>query len=515
MSNSATATDPACLDGIAEDRKLHHFRMWMKDFTKPASTKDEVIRRFRDWLDHLSDGEIANSHQRHYNPTYLNLLSVFGGELPAGEIHSLAVRCVKSKVWSESEYHYHLSKLLEAVRAGRTGAGPAHATAEIRLKGWDVDLLRSLLGRGRGLVICTFRFGLVRFIPVEIALLGFRAWEAVNHHTFEIMQSAFDSLGPARSSDEAPGPVGEAAAAQNIGLLKTVNAEEKTCTVQLVDALKRGEIVGLCIEGNTGSDGPWGETSKSVVSFFNHSLSAKNGAARLAAALGSPILPVAALRDGDGFGRLVFSEPIIPARGLRQAEAEKFVNDSMQSLYSLLESYARRHPEQWEGWSALHRWRLCDRDESPAPRPLTCGDTAEVAELLRGGGRLRINERRVAPLNTRAGLTWVDLKTLKGYQNPKWAGVENILQALSQPGGLGLPWLDGRGDDPAWRERVFELLAYLGKSGLVVTCRNSAEAAGDRRIHQEPSYRARNVAAGSDTGGYPSCTGVTRGTGQM
>lgn len=465
MLTSDTATDPSCLDGIGEDRKLHHFRMWMKDFTKPVSTKDEKIRQFRDWLDNLSDREITNSYQRHYNPTYLNLLSVFGGQLPAAEIHSLAVRCIKSKVWSESEYHYYLSKLLEAVRLGRAGA---HAA--VRLKGWDVDLLRSLLGRGRGLIICTFRFGLVRFIPMEIALLGFKACEAVNQHTFEIMQSAFDSLGPAPARGEALAHEGAAAVAQNIGLLKTVNAEEKTCTVQLVDALKRGEIVGLCVEGNTGSDGPWGETSKSVVNFFNHSLSAKNGAARLAAALGSPILPVVALRDADGFGHLAFSDPIIPARGLRHSESEKFVNDSMQSLYALLESYTRRHPEQWEGWSALHRWRVCGHDGPSASSSLACGDTAELIELLRSGRRFRINERRVAPLNTKAGLTWIDLKTLKGYQNPKWAEGENILQALSEPGGLGLPWLDRRGNDPAWRERVFELLSYLGKSELVIVC---------------------------------------------
>ena len=41
---------------------------------------------------------------------------------------------------------------------------------------------------------------------------------------------------------------------------------------------------------------------------------AKNGAARLAAALRAPILPVVALKDADASGRLFFSEPIIPPR---------------------------------------------------------------------------------------------------------------------------------------------------------------------------------------------------------
>jgi Bacterial lipid A biosynthesis acyltransferase len=465
MSTAALAQDDFA--EVAEDRRLHYFRTWLKDFDKDVSTKVDRFAHFRAWLDQLSDVEITRSYQRHYNPTYLNLLSVFGEELSNDTVHSLAIKCIKSKLWSECEYYFHLSKLLELVKSRQNGKTFETDESLLRLKGWDTSLIGSLLQRGKGLVICSFRFGAIRYIPIEIALLGFSTLEAVNGPTHEVMQSAFDSLGPSenipRSTEESsPQP-------ENIRLLKAVNAEDSRCTVQLVDALKRGEIIGLCIEGNTGSDGPWGDTSKSTIDFLGHSISAKNGAARLAAALGAPILPVVALRDDDGSGQLLFSDPIIRPSGLKRSANEEFVQATMQSLYTLLEHYVRRYPEQWEGWSALHRWRLHEAEAAATNQVLTNTSPQEIAALLREGRKFRLNQRRVAQLPTKDGLMWVDLKTLKGFQNPKWAGRENILATLSEPQGLDLNWINKGSADPGWEEKICLLLAYLQQSGLIAS----------------------------------------------
>ena len=464
MSTSAQLIqDP--LAGIAEERRLQYFRTFLKDFDKGVSTKVERFALFREWLAQLSDDVITRSYQEHYNPTYLNLLSVFGAELPHEDIHFLAIKSIKTKLWNECEYYLHLSQLLELVKNGKRSATDESL---IRLKGWDTGLIRSLLTRGRGLLICSFRFGAIRYVPSEIALLGFSILEAVNKPTHQTMQSAFNSLGlssngePLVSVEESP-PQPE-----NIRLLKTVNAEDARCTVELVNTLKRGEIIGLCIEGNTGSDGPWGDTSKSTINFLGHSISAKNGAARLAAALGTPILPVMALKDGDDGGQLVFCEPIIPPTGLKRSANEEFVQGTMQLLYTLLESYVRQYPEQWEGWSAMHRWRLHEAEAAASDQTSRNTSPQEVAALLRAGRRFRVNPRRVAQLRTKAGLTWVDLKTLKGFQNPKWAGGENVLAVLSEPQGLGLNWINSGSHDPDWQEKVCSLLAHLQESGLVL-----------------------------------------------
>lgn len=468
MSMFTVESTPDDFAEVAENRRVHYFRTWLKDFDKEVSTKIERFEQFREWLDHLSDDEITRSYQRHYNPTYLNLLSVFGEELPNEDVHSLAIKCIKTKLWNECEYYFHLSKLLELVKVSQNGKRSTDQTL-IRLKGWNTELIRSLLRRGRGLVICSFRFGAIRYIPIEIALLGFSTLEAVNKPTHEVMQSAFDSLGPC-SNGELVVPAEESPPQpQNIRFLKAVNAEDARCTVELVNALKRREIIGLCIEGNTGSDGPWGDTSKSTIDFLGHSISAKNGAARLAAALGAPILPVMALRDGNMSGQLLFSEPIVPPSGLKRSQNEEFVQATMQSLYTLLEYYVRRYPEQWEGWSALHRWRLHEAEAAASDQALRSVSRQDIAALLRDGKRFRVNPGRVAQLPTKQGLTWVDLKTLKGFQNPKWAGRENILSTLSQPQGLDVAWIKSTSHDSTWEEKIYLLLAHLQESGLIAS----------------------------------------------
>lgn len=451
------------LTAVAEDRRLHYFRSLLKDFEKDVSTKFDLFDQFRQWLDELTGDVVLRSHQKHYNPTYMNLLSVFGDDLTNEEVQSLAIKCIKAKHWNEGEYFFYLSKLLGVIKSGKGREQTGIDQSLLRLKGWDPELISSLLSRGRGLIICSFRFGAIRYLPIEIALRGFVICEVVNQVTHEVMQSAFDSLGPGDGTPLVPSePIPQA---ENIRLLKSVNAENPGCTVQLVDALKRREILGFCIEGNTGSDGPWGDTSKSTIDFLGHRIAAKNGAARLAAALRTPILPVVALRDGDAGGQLVFSEPIIPPLGLNRSEIEKFVHASMQSLYTLLETYVRRYPEQWEGWSALHRWRLHDHDAGSGVS--VNADPQTIARLLRDGKKFEMNRRRVAQLPTKDGVMWVDLKTLKGFQNPKWAGQENVLATLSEPCGLDLAWITRSKRDRDWEEKICLLLAYLQQSDLV------------------------------------------------
>jgi hypothetical protein len=461
MSASAEPVRDA-FAGVAEDQRLYYFRGLLKDFEKDVATKVEVFVQFRKWLDQLTDEVILRSLQRHYNPTYMNLLSVFGEERTNEEVHSLAIKCIKAKLWNEIEYSFYLSQLLELARSG--WRGPDFATDQnlLRLKGWNLELIRSLLSCGRGLIICSFRLGTIRDLATDLALLGFPISQVVNQPVYEGMQLAFNLLGPC-PREAPPGPA-STPHVENIWLLKTLYAEDPRCTVELANALKRNEIFAFCIEGNTGADGPWGDTSKSEIDFLGLRIAVKNGAARLAAALRAPILPVITLRDGATSGRIIFGEPIIAPLALKHSETEKFAQTAMQSLYAWMESYVRLHLEQWEGWSALHRWRLCG-DDVNASRSNT--DPQTIAGLLRDGKSFGVNRRRVAQLPTKDGVTWVDLKTLKGFQNPKWAGEENVLATLSSPNGLDLAWINSSNSDPAWVEKIYLLLAYLQHSDLI------------------------------------------------
>ena len=450
---------------VADDRRLLYFRTALKDFEMNVSTKVELFAQFREWLHELTDEVVLRSYQRLYSPTYLNLLSVFREELTNEEVHSLTIRCIKAKLLSECEYYLHLSRLFEMVKSGPSKPESATDQNLLRLKGWDLGLIRSLLSRGRGLIICSFRLGAIRYVPIDLALQGFPISQILNQRFYEGLQPVFDSLGPA-PWDKPPVPGGSTPQAENIRLLKILYVEDPHCTVGFVDALKRNEMVMFCIEGNSGVDGPWGDTSKSTIDFMGHTIAVKNGAARLSAALKTPILPVIVRRDGDASGQIVFSEPIIPPAGLKHSEHEKFAQTSMQSLYASMESAVHREPEQWEGWSALHRWRLCD-DVDASRRELSDADSQTIATLLRDGKKFSVNPRRVAQLPTKDGVMWVDLQTLKGFQNPQWAWPENVLATLSSPPGLDLGWIDRSNSDPAWQEKIYLLLAYLQHLNLI------------------------------------------------
>jgi hypothetical protein len=464
MSTSAEPIlDPFAL--IADDQRLLYFRTALKDFEQDVATKVEVFAQFREWLDQLTDEVILSSHQRLYNPSYLNLLSVFREELTNEEVHSLTIRCIKAKLLSECEYYLHLSRVFELARSGSSKPESATDQNLLRLKGWDLDLIRSLLSRGRGLIICSFRIGAIRFVPMDLALQGFPTSQMLNRLFYEGLQPVFDSLGPA-PWQKTPIPGKSTPQAEYIRLLKILYVEDPHCTVGFVDALKRNEIVMFCFEGNSGVDGPWGNTSKSTIDFMGHTIAVKNGTARLSAALRTPILPVIVRRDGAASGQIVFGEPIIPPAGLKHSEIEKFAQTTMQSLYSLMESAVRPEPEQWEGWSALHRWRVC-ADVDASRRELSNADAQTIARLLRDGKRFSVNPRHVAQLPTKDGVMWVDLKTLKGFQNPKWAGQENVLATLSSSPGLDLAWINRSNSDPAWEEKICLLLAYLQQSDLI------------------------------------------------
>ncbi len=468
LNTMSTSAEPIRVpfDALADDQRLLYYRKALKDFEMDVSTKVELFAQFREWLDQWTDEVILRSHQRQYNPIYLNLLSVFGEELTNEEVHSRTIRYIKAKLLSECEYYLYLSQLFELVKSGSRKTSSATDQNLLRLKGWDLDLIRSLLSRGRGLIICSFRFGAIRYVPSDLALLGFPISQIANLAFYEGIQPAFDSLGPwPRKTRPVPGE--SAPQAENIRLLKTLYVEDPRCTVEFVDALKRNEMVAFCIEGNSGTDGPWGDTSRSTINFLGLHISVKNGAARLAAALRAPILPLIVLKDGVASGQIVFSEPIIPPAGLKPSESRKFAQTTMQSLYAWMESHVRLYPKQWEGWSAVHRWRCRGEDADERAHALNYADGETIARLLRDGKKFSVNPRRVAQLPTKDGVTWVDLKTLKGFQNPKWAGQENVLAALSSPSGLDLSWINRNQSDPDWEEKICLLLAYLQQSDLI------------------------------------------------
>jgi len=102
--------------------------------------------------------------------------------------------------------------------------------------------------------------------------------------------------------------------------------------IDLLNRLRAGEFVGVQIDRVAGG-------GAANVPFCGHHLVMPRGPARLAHATGAWILPVFAITAADGKYDLVVEEPIDPT-GLDEPAIQA-------KLAALLESYVRRHPEQW------------------------------------------------------------------------------------------------------------------------------------------------------------------------
>src|SRR5262249_20100064 len=177
------------------------------------------------------------------------------------------------------------------------------------------------------------------------------------------------------------------------------------------------ESIFIYADGNTGWDGVWGNSAKSVIDFLGFPIAVKNGIAGLAAASRTPILPLVALRGETDFGRLIFGTPIIPPPKLTPREREEFLLETMKSIYKLLEDHALDFIDQWTSSCFLHRWRIPTRHSptgAPAPSELE-----EVEKHLTLGRSFKLNEQRIAPLTVKNETVLVDAQTLKTYKAPE------------------------------------------------------------------------------------------------
>jgi lauroyl/myristoyl acyltransferase len=378
-----------------------------------------------------------------YRPILINLHSMFHGDLTPDRIRELAVRLTKASVWSGRAPERYLRSL------------PDRAF-QYRLDGWDADLVRKLLLKGRGLLLCTFRYGLYGFLPIEIAARGIQVIcplaELEYRGTLEILSALRERL-----ASLSLGTQENLQAVANITGVRLVPVDAPSAVADLVKGMRNGGVGLIYADGNNGIDGPWGNEGRIEVKFFGSCASVKTGIAKLAWILRCPILPVFPERIDEYHGMLRFHEPLFPPErgGITQ---EEFVAGCMARLYQLLEEEVRRKPDQWEGVSALHRWR---RSEVTPPRVPPEG----VDVVLKQGGRLRINEAGgvVRTLGT-FGEVWVDSTAMKGFRAPAHAGV--LFDALASQGGVDRAWMQHYRLDSD--EATMALLAELWNRKLII-----------------------------------------------
>jgi hypothetical protein len=132
---------------------------------------------------------------------------------------------------------------------------------------------------------------------------------------------------------------------------EVLNVEDKRIGLQISRALREGKSIVLYIDGNSGIGGIERFDDKfDKVKFLGKEIIVRKGAASFSSKLNIPIVPVVSYLEQDEKGLhsvLEFCETIFPDSTLPKA---LYVNTTNQKIYSLLEGFVLKYPNQWEGW---------------------------------------------------------------------------------------------------------------------------------------------------------------------
>ena len=136
--------------------------------------------------------------------------------------------------------------------------------------------------------------------------------------------------------------------------LEILNAEKPQIAIQAIRRLRSGKSLLFYIDGNTGVGGYYADMDKLIkIEFFNNDLYARKGIAFLSHFTQTPIIPVICIRTGWLSREIHFLNPIEPNK---ETKKEVYNKKTTQLLYSYLEKYIKKYPEQWEGWLYVHKF---------------------------------------------------------------------------------------------------------------------------------------------------------------
>jgi len=368
---------------------VNRVKAYLRDLEMPAEEFSAAVNMLRE--------EELNFFG--YGYFYFNLLSVFRGKMKVEDIRRLALECNRTKLRAGWEF---CSNMIHAKRTGYP-----HSPG---LNNWDMGLLKDLLSRKRGLVVCTSHFGTFRHVITDLLKMGHSLYVGLDGESASQMNGLGMLMeGPDQQSGRPSGVRAEFTFGD--GRFRVVDVEKnKLATLSLLAALKRNEIVVLYVDGNTGLDGPHGDKNRITVSFLGHDCQVKTGIARLAVFSGAPVLHLVAANGAQG-PHLAVQHPFDSSTGPSAEEKQQRVMELTTAFYRQMEEVVMRYPSQWESSCLLHRWRV--RTAVPPEAP---ANPAECLRLLERSGSVRLNTERIAKLETDRGQLLIDVDNLRAFQ---------------------------------------------------------------------------------------------------
>jgi len=181
--------------------------------------------------------------------------------------------------------------------------------------------IRELLQERRGMILATMHLG-----QWDLGLKLLSRFDVPVH----VVMRSEDAREVTRYADEARSWA---------GLRVHHSGDSRLLAVQLMMALKRGEVVAIQL------DRPVGHNVMRM-SFFGASTDLPTGPVQLAMATGAPLLPVFVLLDRGNRFRLLALPPMRFDRGSAQ-DAEQATEAAMRRVVEVMESVVSRYPDQW------------------------------------------------------------------------------------------------------------------------------------------------------------------------
>jgi len=242
-----------------------------------------------------------------------NLTSVFGAAKTPREIRDIARASFRNFGMSGAEC---------AAYAAMT---PDQRRAFVSVEG--MQNLRQALALGRGAIALTAHFGNFMILGPRLAADGIAVRLVAKRMKDGRMEQFFEEL------------------RTGLGMRTIYLKPAVGCVRECLKALKRNEVLILLSDQHYRRGGV-------TVDFFGRPAVTAPGAAALALANDSPVLPMFMTRNGDGLNRLVIGERAPVARSGRKSGD---IVANTQNFTKIIESQIARHPDHW---SWMHRrWR--------------------------------------------------------------------------------------------------------------------------------------------------------------
>lgn len=350
----------------------------------PDETWVEKDLAFQHLVADLQTADVVDEYREIFSLVRMNLMLSGVANIKGRCLDVVAAESVRNLRMQEAEFHWRLESLCRP--DGKT-------------ESWfENPFVVPKAPCGRGMLLGTLRFGMVRHLALEAFLSGESAYQVVNGAYSSCSRTMFSRINSRYRCS--PGH-----------RLDVIDIDSASAGIAIVRALRRGGIVCVALEGTRGSN-------RSVeVEFLGRQIDVRRGIFELATTAGALVWPVIGIRRGQRSGALHFRQPLHTADG-REAIGETF---------RFFERHILEHPSQWEGVANFHNLLAQQRrDERQIAGEL--GATEDLVSMVRAGMDVNCLMDRYAVVEGRRRACCVDTASMRAVEIDE--GMEAVTKKL-------------------------------------------------------------------------------------